>query len=64
MNYSLSSLQRHVLKLQWLKFNKGTTATHKVRTTLSSETQHISIYDTVSTGNWLPTFPKRLKPPS
>jgi len=64
MNYSLSSLQRHILKLQWLKFHKGTTATYKVKGTLHSETQQLAIYDTVSTGNWLPTFPRRLQPPS
>lgn len=65
MNYSLSSLQQYVLKLQWLKFHKGTTAaTHKVRGTHSSETQQLSIYDIVSTGNWLLTFPRRLQPPT
>jgi len=64
MTYSLSSLQRHVPKLQWFEFNKSTTATHKVRTTLCSETQHLSIYYTASTGNWLPPFPRRLQPQS
>jgi hypothetical protein len=45
-------------------FHKVTTATHKVRGTLCSETQHLSVYDTLSTGNWLLTFPRRLQPPS
>jgi len=48
-----------------VKISQGyKTATHKVRGTHCSETQHLSIYDTVSTGNWLQTFPRRLQPPS
>jgi hypothetical protein len=57
-----SAFQWHIHKFHWLKFHMGKIAKHK-------EAQYVLKmkvfwYMRVSTGNWLPTFQRRLLPPS